>query len=252
MPKLLWNLYAHCYDAITGLGPYEDMLDEVVAALDLAPGMRVLDAGCGTGALASRVADRFPTVELVGVDLSTAMLKRARGRRRWPASFTFVEGTIDEVLSKTTAPFDRIASVNVIWTLSDPQRTFAAMASALRPDGRMVHTTPRWRFSPHAILWSHLRRRRGWNLVRALLGLPWLALAGLLNLGLVVQSMLLARAPNAGKRWHADGLVRLLGEAGTPTHTVRPCYAGQGHLLVCARENTPTDATRLPAPGNRL
>jgi SAM-dependent methyltransferase len=240
MPKLLWNLYAHCYDAITELGPYEDMLSEVVDALALSPGMRVLDAGCGTGALAERVLDRCPGVELVAVDLSPSMLARARDRRAWPPTWRFVEGTIEEVLASDANGFDRVASVNVIWTLPDPRGTFARMAGGLRPDGRMVHTTPRWRFGPHAILWSHLRRRRGWSLVRALARLPLLALAGLLNLVLVAQSLWLARGPNAGKRWHAEGLAELLREAGVPAQTMRPCYAGQGYLLVCAhpREHT--------------
>jgi SAM-dependent methyltransferase len=235
MPKLLWNLYAHCYDAIAELGPYRDMLDEVVDELDLSPGLRVLDAGCGTGALAERVLDRYPDVELVGVDMSPSMLGRARGRRTWPPAWRFVEGTIDGVLAADERGFDRIASVNVIWTLPDPRRTLARMAGALRPGGRMVHTTPRWRFAPHAILWSHLRRHRGWPLLRALARLPLLALAGLLNLILVAQSVLLARGPQAGKRWHAEGLADLLREAGVPAETMRSCYAGQGHLLVCAR-----------------
>lgn len=61
------------------------MLDEVVAALDLQPGMRVLDAGCGTGDLEARLAERHPGVEVVALDASTAMLARARRRQAWPA-----------------------------------------------------------------------------------------------------------------------------------------------------------------------
>jgi SAM-dependent methyltransferase len=241
MPKLLWNLYALCYDAITNLGPYRDMLDEVAAELALAPGMRVLDAGCGTGALAARLLERCPDIELVGVDLSPSMLTRARTRAAWPASFRFVEGAIDDITRASPGSFDRIVSVNVIWTLPDPLRTFTGMAAALGPNGKMVHTTPRWRFGAHAVLWSHLRRRRGWGLVRALLGLPWLGLAGLLNLALVAQSVLLARGAQARKRWQAEGLALLLGEAGTPPTTVRSCYAGQGYLLVCQHAESPVD-----------
>jgi ubiquinone/menaquinone biosynthesis C-methylase UbiE len=39
----------------------------------------------------------------VAVDLSPAMLKRARTRRAWPASFKFVEGNIDDVWPATSA-----------------------------------------------------------------------------------------------------------------------------------------------------
>jgi SAM-dependent methyltransferase len=252
MPKLLWNLYARCYDRITGLLPYQEMLDEVVSALDLRPGMRVFDAGCGTGALAERLAASHPDIEVVAADLSPAMLTRARTRRAWPASFTFVEGNIDDVLASDERGFDRIASVNVIWTLPDPQRTFAGMTARLRDGGRMVHTTPSWRFRAHAIVWQHLRGHKGWARLRALAGLPVLALAGLLNLLLVAQSMVFARAPHASKRWHADGLADLLRAAGTPPGTIRPCYAGQDLLLVCEKEVSGARATRLPGPARHL
>jgi SAM-dependent methyltransferase len=252
MPRLLWNLYARCYDRITGLLPYQEMLDEVVGALDLRPGMRVLDAGCGTGALAERLAARHPDIELVAADLSPAMLKRARTRRAWPASFNFVEGNIDDVLASDERGFDRIASVNVIWTLPDPEKTFARMTARLRDGGRMVHTTPSWRLRAHAIVWQHLCGHKGWARMRALGGLPVLAVAGLLNLLLLVQGMVSARAPRARKRWHADGLAELLRAAGAPPTAIRPCYAGQDMLLVCEKEVADPCAPRLPCPAKHL
>jgi len=250
MPSFLWNLYAHCYDRIVGLLPYQDMLDDVVAALDLSPGMRVLDAGCGTGPLAERIASKHPDIELLAVDLSPSMLKRAQARRVWPASFKFVEGNIDDVLASDERGYDRIASVNVIWTLPNPERTFALMTTHLRKGGRMVHTTPRWRLRALSIVWRHVFGQKGWQRLRALLGLPMLALAGLLNLVLVAQSMMLARAPHASRRWHAEGLAELLRSAGVPPRVVRPCYAGQNLLLVCDKEES--DIPQLPVPGEHL
>jgi SAM-dependent methyltransferase len=257
MPKVLWNLYALCYDAIAGLAPYQDMLGEVVQSLELAPGMRVLDAGCGTGALAKRVALVCPEVEWVGVDLSSTMLKRARAKGPWPASFRFVEANIDgfldelldEFLASDPRGFDRIASVNVIWTLPDPQQTFRRMTRALRPTGRMVHTTPRLRFRAQRIVWNHILRQTGWARLRAVLGLPLLGLAGVLNLVLVVQSVLSRSARHKGKQWDAEGLAELLRSAGSTVSVSRPCYAGQGHLLVCQKDH---DSSRLPAPAKGL
>ena len=236
MAPLLWNLYARCYDSITALLPYQELLDDVMAAIKLAPGVRILDVGCGTGALAERIVAQHPDVELVAVDMTKAMLARARARRSWPSSVRFVEGAIDDVLAREAKPFDRIVSVNVLWTLPDPQRTLAAMAARLSVGGSMVHTTPSWRFRAHAIVWRHLQgliRGKGWPL---LFGLPMLTVAGLLNLVLVVQSMLHARGSGARKRWHAEGLAELLRAAGAPVREQRPCYAGQNVLLICQRE----------------
>jgi SAM-dependent methyltransferase len=241
MPALsrgLWNLYGRCYDAITRLAPYREMVDEVARALAVAPGMRVLDAGCGTGVLAERLAEQCPEIRYLGVDLSPAMLARARRRRAWPANFTFAETDLDEALEHDASGFQRIASINVIWTLPDPATTLARMTAALDPGGRMVHTTPRLAFKPHVIVWQHLRAQRGWGVLRGLLGVPLLLVAGLLNLLLVLQSARLARAPRAHQRWSEAGLVSLLRDAGARVEPVRPCYAGQG-LLVSAERPTP-------------
>jgi 2-polyprenyl-3-methyl-5-hydroxy-6-metoxy-1,4-benzoquinol methylase len=244
MPRLLWNVYARCYDRIAGLAPYQDMLEEVVRELDLSPGMRVLDAGCGTGALAEHAARVCPDVEWVGVDLAPTMLRIAKAKRAWPGGFSFCQANIDDYLSTDSRGFDRIASVNVIWTLADPQATFARMTKALKPDGGMVHTTPRLRFSARRIVWSHIARQRGWARLRAVLSLPLLAAAGLLNLVLVLQSVLARRARHVGKRWDAKGLEELLCAAGARVSASRPCYAGQGHLLICKKD---PGAFSLPA-----
>jgi SAM-dependent methyltransferase len=249
MVRFLWNLYGRCYDSIAGLAPYQDMLDEVVRALELAPGLRVLDAGCGTGALAERVAAQYPGVELVGIDLSPVMLKHARERRPWPGGFSFVEGNIDEYLENDLGGFDRIASVNLIWALQDPQRTFVGMTRALRPAGRMVHTTPRLRFGALRIAWNHIRRQKGRARVHAILGLPFLGLAGLLNLVLVALAMASGSARHRRQRWDAKGLESLLHGAGANVALSRPCYAGQGHLLVCAKDK---DSTGLPGQAKGL
>lgn len=242
----LWNAYARFYDAIAGLAPYQEMLDEVVAALRLTPGLRVLDAGCGTGALAERLAATGTEVDYVGVDLSPAMLARARGRCPWPPGFTFIERDVDVLLAEEVRRFDRIASVNVIWTLPDPGATFARMTEALRPGGHMVHTTPRLGFRPHVVVWRHLRRQRGRARWRALALLPWLMLGGLLNLLLVAHSALRATGHRARDRWDAAALTALLQEANAVPRPVRPCYADQGLLLVAERRASETE--HVPAP----
>jgi ubiquinone/menaquinone biosynthesis C-methylase UbiE len=60
------------------LGP--EALAPLAAALDRleSPPARVLDVGTGTGKAARLVAERFPAAEVLGVDLSPAMVDQAR------------------------------------------------------------------------------------------------------------------------------------------------------------------------------
>ena len=229
---MLWNLYSACYDLIAGLAPYGEMLDEVVAALDLRPGMRVLDAGCGTGALEARLAERHPDVEVVAVDASPAMVGRARQRQVWPAGTRFVVADINDFLANQNERFDRVVSVNLLWALADPAATIKGMAAYVCEGGRMVHTTPRWRFRFDVIVARHLRRVRGVRgFVRALGLLPRLAAAGLLNLILVLR--VLAHTWRDRSRWQADGLARLFSQPGFGPAAIRPTYAGQAFLVEC-------------------
>jgi SAM-dependent methyltransferase len=56
----------------------DDQVDRIVRALKLEPGMRVLDVPCGTGRIASRLAERG--YEAVGVDITDRFLEVARAR----------------------------------------------------------------------------------------------------------------------------------------------------------------------------
>jgi ubiquinone/menaquinone biosynthesis C-methylase UbiE len=101
------------------LAPYEAALE----GIERAPA-RILDVGTGTGAGVLRLAQRFPEAEIVGVDLSDAMLERARhntpaelrervGWQRADASaLPFGDGSFDLVSHANMIPFfDEVARV---------------------------------------------------------------------------------------------------------------------------------------------
>jgi SAM-dependent methyltransferase len=116
------------------LGP--EALLPLDAALDrLSPPRRVLDLGTGTGKAARVVAKRFPEAEVVGVDLSPAMIEEARkvlpaelsGRVRFEVAdasrLPFEDGAFDLVvllnmipffgeLARVTAPGGRVAAAS--------------------------------------------------------------------------------------------------------------------------------------------
>jgi ubiquinone/menaquinone biosynthesis C-methylase UbiE len=92
------------------LAPYEAAL----AALETAPA-RIVDVGTGTGAGAFTLARRFPNAQVVGVDLSNAMLDQAR--RNTPAELcdrvTFQRGDASS-LPFADGSFDLAAHANMI------------------------------------------------------------------------------------------------------------------------------------------
>jgi ubiquinone/menaquinone biosynthesis C-methylase UbiE len=106
---------------------------------------RVLDAGCGTGAAlipALRVAG-----DVVGVDLSPAMLERAREEA--PGAELIVGDVC--ALPFEDASFDVVLSAFVVFFPEDPAAALREAARVLRSEGRLVIATwaendERWSF----------------------------------------------------------------------------------------------------------
>ncbi len=101
----------------------------VVELLALAPGERVLDLGCGDGALTEQLVALGGDV--VGVDASPAMVDAARAR-----------GLDARVVEGTALGFDRefdaVFSNAALHWMRDADAVLAGVARALRPGGRFV------------------------------------------------------------------------------------------------------------------
>jgi trans-aconitate 2-methyltransferase len=63
--------------------------------VDVKPGLRVVDLGCGTGELTRRLADALPDSDVVGIDSSTEMLHKAAKQAR--PGLRFEVGRIEDV-----------------------------------------------------------------------------------------------------------------------------------------------------------
>lgn len=96
-------------------------------------GLRVLDAGCGTGYLTRKLAGRGASV--VGVDLSDRMIEIAR---RSAPDLDLRVDSVTELATLNDAEFDLLISNYVLMDVPDLESTITSFARVLRPRGAAV------------------------------------------------------------------------------------------------------------------
>jgi predicted TPR repeat methyltransferase len=96
---------------------------------------RALDLGCGTGLAGEALRGRVERLE--GVDLSPAMLAKARERGLYDA---LAADDIVDHLARCATPFDLIVAADTLVYFGDLSPLFAAAAAALVPDGLFAFT----------------------------------------------------------------------------------------------------------------
>ncbi len=101
----------------------------------LPPAARVLDVGCGTGEIASRLAEAMPGATLLGLDVleSTVALARARHAALAPR-LSFARGDA-YALAFPDASFDLVVCRHVLQAIPEPERAVAEMRRVTRPGG---------------------------------------------------------------------------------------------------------------------
>ncbi|WP_026874443.1 class I SAM-dependent methyltransferase [Jiangella gansuensis] len=97
-------------------------------------GRRILDAGCGSGALSAALRDRGALV--TGIDASAGMLALARQRLGDDAALHVAD--LSDPLPFTDGAFDDVVAALVLHYLEDWGPTLAELRRVLTPGGRLI------------------------------------------------------------------------------------------------------------------
>jgi SAM-dependent methyltransferase len=129
-----WVEHQDRYDAM--LAPLERRLHDAAA---ISASDHVLDVGCGCGTTTRAAARTATAGDALGVDLSSAMLERARAlaEQEGLTNVRFVRGDA-QVQKFDEAAFDLAVSRFGVMFFGDPTAAFTNLARAVRRDGRTV------------------------------------------------------------------------------------------------------------------
>lgn len=127
MPEVKWNasLYDDKFAFVSKYG------EDLIGWLAPQKGERILDLGCGTGQLASEIAEYGARV--TGFDHSPQMIEKAKAA--YPQLHFDVKDARDFSYDE---PFDAVFSNAALHWIDDQEATIASMYRALRPGGRLV------------------------------------------------------------------------------------------------------------------
>ncbi|MCW1959857.1 MAG: class I SAM-dependent methyltransferase [Mycobacterium sp.] len=133
---------AAAYDKLVGANPgYHDHLRISARRMRIAGGgrgLRLLDAGCGTGASTAALLEAAPHAEIVAVDASAGMLEQAAAKS-WPDSVRFVHSPIEQFGGDDVGGgFDGILAAYLVRNLADPDAQLRRFLAMLRPGGTLA------------------------------------------------------------------------------------------------------------------
>lgn len=119
---------------------YDDPRADIQAVI-VPRGRRILDVGCGTGALAAALK-RSGAEYVAGIELNSRAALAARG-----VMDTLIEGSVlDCPLPLAAGEFDYIVFADVLEHLPDPDRALVRCLPYLAKEGRVIVSVPNMRF----------------------------------------------------------------------------------------------------------
>jgi len=133
--RAYYDAFSHGYERYRGdndPGGYHEMLDELESEFveRWGRGRDVLEVGCGTGLVLSRIASFARSAR--GIDLSPGMLEKARGR-----GLDVVEGSATD-LPFSDASFDVACSFKVLAHVPEVGTALREMTRVVRPGGIVI------------------------------------------------------------------------------------------------------------------
>jgi ubiquinone/menaquinone biosynthesis C-methylase UbiE len=129
---------------------------QTLAMMALRPGERVLDLGCGAGwasrLLAKAVSGSEKPGQVIGLDVSDEMIRRARAGSTEYDNLMFVVGSAQQIPWEENF-FDKVLSVESFYYYPDQERALAELFRVMAPHGRLFILINLYKDNPYSLQW---------------------------------------------------------------------------------------------------
>ena len=134
-----------------------DITEKTIRQMDLRPGERVLDLGCGAGwatRLLARIVGDGPAGfgQVVGLDVSDEMIRHARTASKDFDNILYVWGSAQQIPWEENF-FDKVLSVESFYYYPDQERALAELFRVMAPQGRLFILINLYKDNPYSLQW---------------------------------------------------------------------------------------------------
>ena len=130
--------------------------EQTLAQMDLKPGERVLDLGCGAGwasrLIAGVVAQGDKPGQVIGLDVSDEMIRRARAGSKEHDNVMFVVGSAQQIPWEENF-FDKVLSVESFYYYADQDRALAELFRVMAPRGELFILINLYKDNQYSLEW---------------------------------------------------------------------------------------------------
>src|ERR1700686_1710117 len=152
-----FNRWAEAGEGETMERHHADITAKTIRLMNLRPGERVLDLGCGAGwaaRLLARLVSDGPEGfgQVVGIDVSDEMIRRARAAWKDFENILYVWGSAQHIPWEENF-FDKMLSVESFYYCPDQERALAELFRVMAPHGRMFILINLYKDNPYSLQW---------------------------------------------------------------------------------------------------
>jgi len=114
---------------------FRDLNEELVSRMNIPEQANILDVGCGTGASCRQIVRAVPGCKVWGLDISSAMIEKARKHSSESDRVIYVEGDAAKLADYFNLSFDAIIYSASIFLVPDYQESLRQARDLLRNRG---------------------------------------------------------------------------------------------------------------------
>ena len=131
---------------------HSDITEQTIALMDLQPGDRILDLGCGTGWASRRLARIATSGEVVGIDVADEMLRRAEQASAGIRNVRYLWGSAENIPAEDNH-FTKVLSVESFYYYADQRKALDELRRVMAPGGKLFILINLYKDNHYSLRW---------------------------------------------------------------------------------------------------